>query len=238
LAPLYTLHYVQPRSAPQLYPSELSPSSNTVSKSPVLIEDDQLVSNFSPADCRLDRPQMATSPLDSLLPLVLPLLPSHSTPVTTPKPPVLLFTMSPEEVARLLHHPNTLLPDIRPCNTANASDTKVHWTSEEIHRIMGCWKFRNYKHILAVSRDGEWMDGGEFPMSLGSYATTPKAKQGQSLDRTDYPYLDAVHMNIAFGDCVSVGGYRFALILVDCATRYNWAFGLKTLSSSCILLAL
>ena len=45
-------------------------------------------------------------------------------------------------------------------------------------------------------------------------------------------------MDIAFGDCVSVGGYFCALILVDRATRYNWAFGLKTLSSECILAAL
>jgi len=146
--------------------------------------------------------------------------------------------MSTEDVVRLLHHPNTSLPDIRPFDTANASDTKVHWTSEEIHRIMGCRKFHNYKHILDVSKDGAWMDGGEFPMSLGSYATIPKAKRGQPLDRTVYRYLDTVHMDIAFGDCVSVGGYRFALILVDRATRYNWAFGLKTLSSSCILSAL
>jgi hypothetical protein len=158
---------------------------------------------------------MVSSPLDSLPPSVLPSLPSHSTPVTTPKPPVLLSTMSPEEVTLLLHHPNTLLPDIHPCDTANASDTKVHWTSEEIHRIIGCQKFWNYKHILKVSRDGEWMDGGEFPMSLGFYASIPKAKRGQSIDRTDYHYLDAVHMDIAFGDCVSVRGYRFALMLVD-----------------------
>ena len=103
---------------------------------------------------------------------------------------------------------------------------------------MGCRKFRNYKHILDISKVGAWMDGGEFSMSLGSYATIPKAKRGQPLDRTVYRYLDAVHMDIAFGDCVSVGGYRFALILVDRATRYNWAFGLKTLSSSCILSAL
>ena len=103
---------------------------------------------------------------------------------------------------------------------------------------MGCQKFRNYKHILEVSRDGEWIDGGEFPMSIGSYATIPKAKRGQSLDRTDYRYLDAVHMDIAFSNCVSVGGYHYALILVDRSTCYNWAFGLKTLSSSCILLAL
>jgi hypothetical protein len=29
-------------------------------------------------------------------------------------------------------------------------------------------------------------------------------------------------MDIAFGDCVSVGGYCYALILVSCATQYNW----------------
>ncbi len=181
---------------------------------------------------------MVFPPLDSFPPLVLPLLPSHLTPVTAPKPPVLLSTMSPDEVAWLLHHPNTPLLDVCPCDSANASDTKVHWTSEEIHRIMGCRKFWNYKHILEVSRDGKWMDGGEFSMSLGSYATIPKAKRGQSLNRTDYRYLDAVHMDIAFGDCVSVGGSRFALILVDRATCCNWAFSLKTCSSSCILSAL
>ena len=203
-----------------------------------MIEDDQLASNFCPADCRLDGPPTASSPLDPLPPLVRPSLPSHSTTVTTPKPPVLLSTMSPEEVARLLHHPNTSLPDFRLCDTANASDTKVHWTSEEIYCIMGCRKFRNYKYILDVSKDGEWIYGSEFPISLGTNATIPKAKRGQPLDRSVYRYLDADHMDIAFGDCVSVGGYRFDLILVDCATRYNWAFGLKTLSSSCILLAL
>ena len=37
-------------------------------------------------------------------------------------------------------------------------------------------------------------------------------------------------MDIGFGDCVSVGGYRYALILVNRATRFNWAFGLRSLS--------
>jgi hypothetical protein len=39
-------------------------------------------------------------------------------------------------------------------------------------------------------------------------------------------------MDIAFGDCVAVGGYRYTLVLIDRATRYNWNFGLKTLSAS------
>jgi hypothetical protein len=53
-----------------------------------------------------------------------------------------------------------------------------------------------------------------------------------------YLYLDAVHMDIAFGDCLAIGGFQYALILVDRGTWYNWTFSLKTLSLDCILLAL
>ena len=45
-------------------------------------------------------------------------------------------------------------------------------------------------------------------------------------------------MDIAFGDCVSVGGFRYALILIDRATRYYWVYGLKDLSADSILSAL
>ncbi len=72
---------------------------------------------------------------------------------------------------------------------------------------MGCRKFRNYKHILQVSRDGKWMDRGEFPPSLGSYATIRKANSRGPLEHQKYKYLDAVHMDIALGDCLSVGGF-------------------------------
>jgi hypothetical protein len=103
---------------------------------------------------------------------------------------------------------------------------------------MGCHKFKNYKTLLWVSCNGEWIDGGKFPPSLRSFATIPKAKRGQPLDMRRYLYLDAVHMDIAFGDCLLVGGYKYAFILVDRATRYNWTFGLKLLSLECILSAL
>jgi hypothetical protein len=45
-------------------------------------------------------------------------------------------------------------------------------------------------------------------------------------------------VDIAFGDCILVGGFRYALILVDRATCYNWLYGLKDLSSDSILSAL
>jgi hypothetical protein len=82
------------------------------------------------------------------------------------------------------------------------------------------------------------MDGGKFPPSLRSYATIRKANSGGPLERQKYKYLDAVHMDIAFGDCLSVGSFRYALILVDRATRYNWAFGLQNLLLDAFLSAI
>ncbi len=74
-------------------------------------------------------------------------------------------------------------------------------------------------------------------MALGSYVTIPKAKQGGNIDQTKSYFLDVVHVDIAFGDCVLVGGVCYALILVDRATCYNWVYGLKDLLSDSILSA-
>ena len=268
-APLDTLHYVQPRCPPVVYPSELGPtvSHATPGPLPALVEDDASTTvAVSIAPCSPLPTQSpivaATPPLPSAPPLDLSAITlqlqslsdaittlSTPSPLATPLPAAvaddhddsptrLLSTMTPEEIQSLLHHDGTTFPPVRPCDTANTSDKKTHWTSEELHRIMGCRKFKNYKHLLQVSRDGEWVDGGEFPPSLGSYATIPKSHRGGALDKHRYKYLDAVHMDIAFGDCLSVGGFRYVLVLVDRATRYNWAFGLQSLSSTDIISAI
>ncbi len=95
---------------------------------------------------------------------------------------------------------------------------------------MGCWKIQNYEHQLQVSCNGIWVEGGEFFPSLGTSWAILKAKHGLPLDRNHYCYLDAIHMDIAFGDCLLIGWFHYALIQVDCATRFDWMFDLKTLS--------
>ena len=206
---------------PPYYPSEQLSSSTAAAPpmpGPVHIEDDVSVPNLNHSA--------------SLNLLVDP--PSKS--ISSSHPP--LLTMCVDDISWLLHHPSSSFSPVRPCNTANASNTKTHWSAEELHRIMGCHRFRNYKHLLQMSRDGEWIDGGEFPLSLCSFATIPKSHHGGALNRTKYRYLDVAHMDIDFGDCISVGGFCYALILVDRATRYNWTFSLKDLSSVHIILAL
>ncbi len=48
-------------------------------------------------------------------------------------------------------------------------------------------------------------------------------------------YMYIIHVNIAFGDCASVGGYKYALVFIDRAMRYNWTFGLKSLQHDDII---
>jgi hypothetical protein len=136
-----------------------------------------------------------------------------------------------------LHHPGTSLPPIRPSDPPNGSDTKSTWTPEELYCITGCCRFCNYRHIIDATKDGHLLDTGEFPISLGSYMTIPKAPRGKPIDRMPSFYLNIVHVDVAFGDCVSVGGNKNALVLVDRATRYNWMFGLKSLHHDDILVA-
>ncbi len=175
-----------------------------------------------------------SSPLESDTTSFPPSQPS-SDPHLSPDSPTLLLTLSQDDITRLIHHEGSSFPPICPCDWANGSNTKTHWTSKELHCALGCRCFWNYKHILQTSLDGKWIDGGEFLLAFGSYATIPKAKQGGDIDRTKSYFLDVVHVDIAFGDCVLVGDFCYALILVDRATHYNWVYGLKVLLSDSIL---
>jgi hypothetical protein len=81
------------------------------------------------------------------------------------------------------------------------------------------------------------VDGGDFPLLIGTYTTIPKAPRGGDINQEESCYLDIVHVNIAFKDCFVPGGYQYALIFVDRTTRYNRVFGMKDLSSDSILSA-
>jgi hypothetical protein len=175
--------------------------------------------------------------LDCLSGIAISPSPDSSPQDSNPVAPKHLSSLSPNEVVRLMHHPGSSPPPVRPCDWSNGSDTKTHWPSEELHRALGCRWFHNCKHILQTSLDGKWIDGGEFPLLLGTYTTIPKAPRGSTIDRKWSFFLDIVHVNMAFGDCVSVSSFWYSLIFVDQATHYNWVFGLKDLSRESILSA-
>jgi len=256
VAQLSELDYVQPKSAPQR--SVLATAATTQAvPTPALIEpDDGLDDQPSFASHWPKRPSSPPHhPLDmSLLPpskytkslkdmdreeLISRLysLESQQDQPSKPATTAPLECMSSEDIVLSLHHSDKPPPAIRPCDTPNALDTKHHFTAEELHRLTGCRQFRNYRHLVHTTKDGQFLDNGEFPVSIGAYTTIPKAPRGKPLDRAFSKYLDIVHVDIAFGDCMSVGGCKYALIFVDRATCFNWCFGLKSLHHNDILLA-
>ena len=92
-----------------------------------------------------------------------------------------LECMSTKAIISSLHHSDTSPPAICPCDTPNASDTKYHFTVEELHCLTGCCRFRNYHHLIHTSKDGQFLDNGKFPVSIGAYTTIPKAPVGNLL---------------------------------------------------------
>jgi hypothetical protein len=116
-------------------------------------------------------------------------------------------------------------------------DTLSAWTPEKLHCITGCQCLRIYNHIIVASLDGKLINNGKFPISLGLYTTISKTPRVKPIDRHQSWYLDTVHVDIAFRDCTLIGGFKYALIFVDCAKCYNWTFGLKSLQHEDILAA-
>ena len=42
-------------------------------------------------------------------------------------------------------------------------------------------------------------------------------------------------MDIVFGYCLALGGFRYALLLVDVATQYCWIYGMRLFTSNHVI---
>ncbi|KAL7549847.1 hypothetical protein ACHAWF_013106, partial [Thalassiosira exigua] len=170
-------------------------------------------------------------------------MPAPATP-TTPSPTIdeaaLLQSaakpISTRQLAKLHADPQSL-PDVRPCNTPAACESRTKFETLKLHRIFGCRKFKNYKHLTSASANGTLLHSGELPPSLGDFATIANPPRGKPIKK-HRRYLDKVHMDIVYGDCLALGGFRYALLLVDVATRYCWIYGMTSLTSPQVVASL
>ena len=66
-------------------------------------------------------------------------------------------------------------------------------------------------------------------MEIGTVATMPKQKRNTTPLEKPNTLGSIVHMDIGYGDCVSVGGFRYTILFVDRATSRGYLYGLKSL---------
>jgi hypothetical protein len=205
-ARLPDLDYVQPKSAPKtLVPAnaattQLAPAPATIEPDKDLDAQPSFASHWpkrppSPQHPPLDMSLLPTSTYtqslkdlnrEELIQCLYTLNSQHDQPHghtkgTSTAP---LECMSTKAIISTLHHSDMSPPAIFPCDTPNASDTKYHFTAEELHQLTGCCRFRNYCHLIHTSKVGQFLDNGKFPVSIGAYTTIPKAPRGKLIDRT------------------------------------------------------
>ena len=126
------------------------------------------------------------------------------------------------------------LPDVRPCNVPEPCESRVDFDNLKLHRIFGCRHFRNQQQVTVESANPELIHSGELPPTLGAFVTITNPPRCKSL-RKRHKILDKVHMDIVYGDCLLLGGFRYALLLVDVAIRYCWIYGMPPLTSTHII---
>ena len=225
------IDYVEPRT-----PQDVSKPSSRPSTT---VEPPSTSVHIIPSD---DDSTFETPTADDVTPT-----PSPSDVMASPPPPESESPITDDELAantaapltsrtlKTIHHDPTSLPAVPPAYTAAPCESRTTFDTLAIHKIFGCRRFRNQCHVTDAS-NAKLIHTGELPATLGSFATIPNPPRGKPLKKRRR-FLDKVHMDIVFGDCVALGGYRYAIIFVDVATRYCWIYGLTSLTSSEIVSA-
>ena len=137
---------------------------------------------------------------------------------------------------KLVHKETSNLPPIPPSSTPTPCENRTQFESLNLHHIFGCRQFRNQKHLTAAT-NASLVNSGLLPSTIGSFATIANPEKGKPIKKRRQ-FLYKVHVDIFFGDCVALGGYRYALLLVVVPTRYCWLYGMSYLSSMSITSAL
>jgi hypothetical protein len=76
-----------------------------------------------------------------------------------------------------------------------------------------------------------------FPLTIGNMATITRNPHGKLLQRPQKA-MATVGMDIGYGEGTSPGGHKYALTLVDLATRHTWFYGLCTKGADSVIDAL
>ena len=102
--------------------------------------------------------------------------------------------------------------------------------------IFGCCQFQNKNH-LTTATNASLLNSGLLISTIVFFITISNPPKVKPIKKRRQ-YLDKFHMNIVFGECVDLGGHRYALLLVDVSTRYFCIYGMPYLSSTSINSAL
>jgi hypothetical protein len=108
-----------------------------------------------------------------------------------------------------IHESPVSIPDIPPSHIPGPAKHRTTFDSLKLHRIFGCCRFRNQNHIVSASKNATHVHGGELLSTIDDFTTINNPPKGKHILKR-YHFLDKVHMDIVYGDCLSLGGFHYA----------------------------
>ena len=125
------------------------------------------------------------------------------------------------------------LPSHKP-NPNHQNQRKI--TNIDLHKYFGFRTLKDLKPFQQVSKPNvTFVNAGELPLEHGDFATIHRNTHNKSAVERPSHFFDVAHMDIAYGDTVAPGGIKFALVVVDRKTRYNFVFPLTDCKSTTII---
>ena len=227
--PCSRLDYAEPRA----YPPSARPSKITQDDpSPSDDESTSTATTAAESDSDSDTISQSSPPSSTPPPAAVSqdVIPEDELLANTTKP------LSQTLLSRLHDDPHDL-PEVGSASTPAACENRTTFDSLKLHKIFGCRRFKNQQHLTSASDNARLIHTGELPPTIGDFATIVNPPKGKPL-RKRRKFLDKFHMDIVFGDCVALGNFRYALLLVDVSTRYAWLYGLESLTSNEVIAAL
>jgi deoxyuridine 5'-triphosphate nucleotidohydrolase len=119
--------------------------------------------------------------------------------------------------------------------SVNAATPKtVTMTKEDLSRSIGFRKVKDLlKHMKSISSTKLNISRDETPrIDPGETASIKSSKRNTTPLSIPDNIGDVWHVDIGFGPCSSIGGYKYTFLAVDRRSRYKIIYGLKNLKSS------
>ena len=80
-----------------------------------------------------------------------------------------------------LHKDHHNLPEVPPAYTPGACEKRTKFDNLKLHKIFGCRKFCSHSHIVTASSNGSLINTGDFPDTLGDFATLTEPSRGKPI---------------------------------------------------------
>lgn len=111
-----------------------------------------------------------------------------------------------KRMLRAIHDDISNLPEVPPSYTPGPAENTTAFDSLRVYRMFGCTKFKNQSHLTAASKNATLIRCSERPSTIGDYTTINNPPRGKPIKKRR-KFLDKVHLDIVFGDCMALGGF-------------------------------